>query len=694
MNAKERLDRWMRSVLAKSKLKELEKDVVDELVENCRGKPLATTAFSGLNIRGKKVACAALEDRKEELEMDNTMDAIILLYMVATSKRYMGEDTDKLIAELIGLKNYYDEFSRLMGFGDPMVEINRAILPEELEDIPSHLLIAYCELMFISLPERYKEFGQEYDPFTPEELTKLRIYTVEGKYKHMERLRVDLYIHDTIFGAAEYRLSKFLGFTYWYSVPLAADIMENDLSYYYPRMGGLTNTELSNRFNSFELLYMLAQFYQGEVPVRNGLYKEELTSLIITKLYEREEDPRSIVTPFGVRLQVNTPWHIEQLNVSLFAKHTYDVVSQACAKEGIRTIGYKGGNRGIKDLWHDYLVTQLVEDFIFDIEGTKFPEEVSLGVYTSIEAREPHTEPRTDIIWYGGRNGTTMYKCITLSTLILAFDKYSSFVCPFDISTRFSDRSIRRLANMLSEEDRDPSTLILANLLSKLLISRGTVEIKGMLEEQSLLLDTIRTMDEKRVKRKLMLLHNLGRFFSSWTDEGPISLINDDDTTIDDLSGRRFASISGITSVLVSIQDIPEMLELKICLIYTEYNEEGVETIYPMLEHEHDASTIGEYLTILCSAHRFGIDALLQHSSRVLLATSEKYLRELYGVSFMDSYKLEIDAPIPEVVSRKLDYSLDYRPYTYSWSTNTSIPLKGDQPITTDNNTLLKKEWV
>ena len=90
---------------------------------------------------------------------------------------------------------------------------------------------------------------------------------------------------------------------------------------------------------------------------------------------------------------------------------------------------------------------------------------------------------------------------------------------------------------------------------------------------------------------------------------------------------------------------------------------------------ENDAATIGDYLHLLGSAHRFGIDHMLQRAAMVLQTTAEKYLQDLTGDSFFYAFKFEVDSPELHVVDLGIQYEEDLTPALLDLVKGESVPI-------------------
>jgi hypothetical protein len=186
-----------------------------------------------------------------------------------------------------------------------------------------------------------------------------------------------------------------------------------------------------------------------------------------------------------------------------------------------------------------------------------------------------------------------------------------------------------------------------------------------------------------RVGKKLLQLYNLGAFFSVWTDEGPVALVKDiDEPDLDTLGAVRNGALSGLTSIMYSLEDVPELGQLRIIRVLAErptaelgsaaYLDQAAP--YPMLEIELDSPTIAEYLHTLVSAHRFGIDHLLQYAAIVLQTTAEKYAQDLVDTSFFFGFRFELERPELDVEDLGLNYEWDLRPALLDIVKGESVP--------------------
>jgi hypothetical protein len=695
--ANARYNARLRSVSADRATRELQRLVVDDLHEQCEHTRPLVDGLKALRPGDRAFACKAINDFRETLDFEGLLDGVIDLFMIITSRPYNGETVEQMVTHVRGVQLFLYEQAQLFGLFGDMKEVHVAMTVEDLEPFDSETLVNYCTLTFIPIPDDYLAL-YEYDAqdpliLDPERRSQLVAYALFGKYANLERLRIALYVYDVLFGDVDNRLCRYEGAPFFYDAPLAVDVLFRGASYYYPRVGALTNEELESRYHPYELLCVLAQLDRGRMLAECGWKTSDLTSRIITTLYKRGwDDPRLLVTPFGLRNVVHAPDYLPQLTLARDYPHSYDDLRDACQREGIRTQGWKGRLRCKRDLVHDYLATQLAEDFFLSLPENKDPREVSLGIYVAEDELVPHAEPRYDVVWYGGRNGTTSFRGMTLKCLADAWTNHNAFACPFDSSRTFPIRAVRRLSFVLCNESDHPDAYLLGEVLSTLLWSatrtapvsdvdpKEATYIDGIFSTQEELTWALRTKyTRRRLSAKLRQLYNLACFFSDWTDDGPRPLWRSSIDLGDDALGHvRNGALAALTSIAYSLADVPELLELRIVRVLAEKplasqaevedDPDGTATYldelapYPVLEIEGDASTIGSYMRLLVSAHRFGLDQMLEHAAIVLQATAEKYAQDLVDRSFFYAFVVRVEDPELRVENRHADLEWRFEP--------------------------------
>jgi hypothetical protein len=686
----------IRSVTADPGPRELHKQLINDLADQCEDKKPLREGLRSLTARERKYACKAITEFRDTLEFENLLDRVIDLFIIITGKPYNGEHVEHMILEIQKVKLFLYEQAQLFGLFGEMKQIHTSVVLDELKDIDDEAILNYCILMFIETPREYDEIydysAEEPLILTPEQKEELRVYALFGKLAHLERLRIDLYIYDVLFGDVNSRVSRYPGAVTFYDVPLADQIITRGVSYYYPRVGAISNEELYSRYHPYELLCVLAQLDRGRMLAECGWNVFDLTSRIITTLYKRGwDDPRTVITPFGPRNIVHSPDYLQQLSLNEDLVHTYEDLRDCCMKEGIRIEGWHGRPRAMRDLMHDYIVAQLGEDFFTRVPAYRDIREVSLGIYTSIDTMVDHGEPRTDVLWYGGRNGTSAFRGMTYKCLADVWTSTRKFTCPFNTTATFPIRTIRRLMYVLSMEGDHPEAQLLMQVISDQLWSstrrfgipiQEQEYIADIFDRQRVLVEELRSgkYSRNRLITKIQQIYNLGLFFSTWNDDGPISLVKDED--IEDSQGRRRNNaLSALSSIMYSLQDVPELLKLRIVRLLAEKPTVDVAEAkwldqrapYPAYEIEMNASTIGEYLMLLVSAHRFGIDTMLKHSSVVLQLTAEKYARDVVDISFFSSSVLDIISPELRVVDLGINYDWQLGPKLLDLVKGTSV---------------------
>jgi hypothetical protein len=684
--ASERYNARVRSAYSDRGRRELQKLIVDDLAAQCDGSKPPTDGLASASPGQRRYACKAISDFRDTQEFEGLFDVAIDLFIVITNKAYNGESFEQMVTQIRVVKLFLEEQAQLFGLFGDMRAIHTAVVVSELVSQSSEDLVNYCQLVFIPIPDEYQDVFL-HDPAEPLLLSKekrelLETYALFGKLANLERLRIATYVHDVLFGDADNRLIRFEGSLTFYDVPLAADVIDRGTSYYYPRVGVIDNNELTSRYHPFELLCVLAQLDRGRMVAECGWISTDISSRIITTLQKRGwDDPRSVVTPLGVRSVVHAPDYTPQLTLARDFHHSYADLRAACEREGIRTEGTHGRKRSQRDLMHDYIVAQLGEDFFAQLPGYVNAQEVSLGVYVASGDLQPHDEPRSDVLWYGGRNGTSSFRCMTFRCLADLWTRLSRFACPFDEAASFPVRTIRRLAFMLQNEGDHPEARLLARVVSGMLWSQSrrfgvsdeeVASIDALFDRQRRLVTALRTSYPiEKVRWRIIHLYNLALYFSRWTDEGPTQLFRD--LPLDDNQDvRRFNALIALSSILAVMQEVPELGQLAIVRPLSEMASESLErgspewldqqAPYAAYELELNASTIGEYLQLLVSAHRFGIDHMLEHAATVLQLTAEKYGQDVLDTSFFRAFTFELDEPTLTVTDLGITHEWDLRP--------------------------------
>ncbi len=698
--ANDRYNERIKSVLADRGSRELHKLVIENLHSQCMGETPFVDGMKDLTKEQRGFACKAISDRRDILNYENSFDAIIDWFIIITGKRYNGESFEQIIRDIQSVQLSLMEQAQKLGLFGDMRKIHQAVVIDELAEFDDETLLNYCELLFIPFPDAF-QIIHDSDPSQPSTLSEeqrdeLEAYTIFGKLSQLEKLRIDSFIYDTLFGDVDNRGLRYEGSLTFYDVPSVDDILSRGFSYYYPRVGAITNEDLIDRFHPYELLLILSEVSRSKMIAKTSWNSYDISSRIITALqYRSWDDPRAFITPFGIRNNIIGSPYISILNLNRDFLHSYDDLKEVCDQEGIRTEGWHGRPRAYRDLYHDYIIAQLSEDFYLKLPETIDRLEVSQGIYIAANELIPHpSEPRTDVIWYGGRNGTTQFRCMTIKCLTDLWSQTNAFTCPFDTSSVFPIRQIRKLQYVLSREGLSFEIQGLSSLVTTLIwpatrrfgIPTHEKElILSTFDKQELLINTMRkSYTRERLSAKLKLLRNLGTYFSYWTDEGPVQLVKRITDGSDDLQGfGRANALFALSSILYSLEDVPELLELKIVKLLVEsptvekthpdYFDQAAP--YPLIEIEMDASTIGEYLKMLVSAHRFGIDTLLEYAGAVLTCTTEKYARELIDMSFTHVFKLEVLSPHLEIIDHPNTIESSLQPGLLDIKKGTSTPV-------------------
>jgi len=396
------------------------------------------------------------------------------------------------------------------------------------------------------------------------------------------------------------------------------------------------------------------------------------------------------------------------------------------------TKGRNGGGRELNNLYHDYIMANLSEDFFTCCEGNRDYREVSSGVYVDENAYIDHSqsdELRTDVLFYGGRNGNSKYYIYTYGCLARIWNKYKRPVAPQNTSLEFPIRPLRRLCRLLQFEGKVNDAEYLAEVLISILwpeqyitppefLSKYVGRIAETVNELELRISKKYT--QQRISNVLIHLQNLCRYLAHWDDDGPITLFHQRGFRKDDFGGKHANMAMAITRIIYMLQSVPEFLDLRIVRLEVEIppnikgvqlsddaletlnsssgqnyrekdmgltyyvepdgtkrrpgpNDEVEEKHYYTFEIEGDANTLGKYLTMLVFAFRYGTDYILRRSTTILFPTIEKYSRDLLGYSCLDALLFEVENPSFRVVKESLQIEIEGRPKLLNFLTGETV---------------------
>lgn len=671
--------------------------VFDTVLPNNENIP--TNIFDNVSKEDVDYICKAINDVKKGYSFSELKNNIIDHYITATSKFYEGQNIEQILNELLSVETTLLEQCILFGLTGPMKEIHIALFASDLIEFDVNLLIQYCTLMFIQMPDIFylRETFEEDFVFTNNHKLQLIITALYGKYKFLERTRVNLYTHDVLFGDCDNRLMKFNGNLCFYDAPYSDEILRKGPDYYYPRIARVTKKDISDIFHPQDVLYCISCLDKGFFVHSTTYSTDDLVAILITKLLElKTHDPRCFITPFGAKLYINTPFWEPTMNLHEDYHLQYRTIEDYARRAGIRITGKKGRKREGNILYHDYIVSQLSNDFFSEQEGYRDYREISDGIYVDEEVFVSHSDEgglREDVIFYGKRNGTSKYIIYTLSCLASVWNKYKRPVMPHNVKHEFSIRSLRRLEYVLQYEITHIDGNYLGEALSNLIWPQQYISIpttlsshtKRMLQTQYKTLKTIsEKYDYKIIGNMIMHIYNMGRYLQNWDDDGPITLISQKGFRRDDYGGKHTNFGISLSRLIFTLQNVvPEFMNIRMVRLEIEIpsNVKGIirkndkdtngekniksttiitdnglvrpATLEDDVEAEDyleydiysDVTTLGEYLYMMYEAYRFGFDKLLKMTPNYLFPTLEKINKELLGISLVQPLTLEAENP-------------------------------------------------
>lgn len=696
-----------------------------------------TKIFDGISQEDMKYICKAIHDVKEQEDYTDVKDALIDQFIIASSSFYQGETVGQMINGLLAVQATLLEQCILFGLTGVMADIHTSLFAFDLLKFDTLALYGYCRLFFIQLSERYYYESPTQDmQFDEQDHINLVIAALYGKFAFLERMRLNSHIYDVLFTDPDTRQVTFNGSLMFYDCETSDVIIGRGPDYYYPRCGTITIADIANRFSPQDTLFSLALFQKGRYVASSSNTHDDLAAHLIRTIYERRaDDPRTFVTPLGAKLMVNTPEWNTLLSLNEDIDHKYSDVQDRCIAEGICVKGRNGGKRELHNLYHDYVVANLSEDFFTLCEGCRDYREVSTGVYVDTETYIDHSESdelRTDTLFYGGRNGNSKYYIYTYSCLARTWNKYKRPVTPHDTTIEFPIRPLRRLCRLLEYECKHPDAEYLGNVLSNILWPEQYFSppqllsdyMNRIVETQNKLESTIaKKYTYKRISNVLIHLQNLARYLQHWDDDGPITLFHQRGFRKDDFGGKHANMAMAITRIIYMLQTVPEFLELRMVRLEVEVpanikgiqlsdealkglkisgnsqnsskkdlgmtyyveadgtkrkpkpDEDVEETHYFTFDIEGDAPTLGKYLTMLVFAFKYGIDYILKRCPTVLFPTIEKYSRDLLGESCIKTLLFEVENPSFRVVKESLQIEIEGRPKLLNFLTGDTLPI-------------------
>lgn len=719
------------------------KEYLEELDKLPSVQPLntnkTTKVFNNISEEDMGYICKSIHDVKEDYDYTDVKDALIDQFIIASSSFYQGETVGQLINGLLAVQATLLEQCVLFGLVGAMADIHTTLFAFDLLKFDSVALYSYCRLFFIQLGKKYydAEIIREME-FDEQDHLNLAIAALYGKFAFLERCRINSHVYDVLFTDPDTRQVTFNGSLMFYDVETSDVIIGRGPDYYYPRCGTVTIADIANRFSPQDTLFSLAQFQKGRYIASSANTHDDLAARLIRTVWERRaDDPRTFITPIGPKLMVNTPEWNTLLSLNEDVNHSYNDIQDRCTSEGICVKGRNGGKRELNNLFHDYIVANLCEDFTTSCEGNRDYREVSSGVYVDVDTFIDHSESdelRTDVLFFGGRNGNSKYYVYTYGCLARTWNKYKLPVAPHDITVEFPIRPLRRLCRLLQYECKHPDAEYLGQILTSILWPEQYFIVPPLLSEYVSRL--AKTQDElgriisakytqRRISNILIHLQNLARYLQHWDDDGPITLFHQRGFRKDDFGGKHANMAMAITRIIYTLQNTPEFLDLRIVRLEVEVpsNIKGVqlsdeslralnsgktqnyipkdlgmtyyvepdgtkrkprqddeveEKHYFTFEIEGDAPTLGKYLTMLVFAFKYGIDAILKRCPTILFPTIEKYSRDLLGESSINALLFEVENPSFRVVKESLQIEIEGRPKLLNFLTGDTVEVDED----------------
>lgn len=664
---------------------------------------IPTHIFGNISKEDIDYICKAINDVKIGYSFAELKDTIIDSYIVASSQFYQGETIEELLTGLLKVEQTLLEQCILFGFVGVIKDIHLKLFAADLLEYDILILIQYCRMMYIQMPNIFylTETFEDDFVFTNSHKLQLVICCLYGKFRFLERVRINLYTYDVLFGDCDNRQLRFNGSLNFYDCPHSDEIIRKGPDYYYARIARVTKKDIMDNFHPQDTLYAIASLQKGSYIHSSAYSHDELTANLITKIFEmKTHDPRCFITPFGAKLAINMPSWEPILNLHEDYHTQYSDIEEYSRRSGIRTYGKKGRKREGNILYHDYVVAQLSDDFFSEQEGYRDYREISDGIYTDEEVLESHDENnelREDVIFYGKRNGTSKYYIYTLSCLANIWNKYERPVMPHNPSHEFSIRSLKRLEYVLQYEITHPDGDYLGEALSNITWPDQYISIpiqlsrytRRMLISQKKTLNIIANKyDYKIITNMILHIYNTARYLQNWDDDGPITLISQNGFRRDDFGGKHTNFGIQLSRLIFTLENVvPEFMDIRMVRCEIEIPS-GVKGIIPnedsnngrgiktdgniksttiigrdgnsrpatsnddvkedhYLEYDlhSDVVTLGKYLHMMYEAYRFGFDRLLKLTPNYLFSTLEKLNRELLGISLLQPITLEAENP-------------------------------------------------
>ena len=243
------------------------------------------------------------------------------------------------------------------------------------------------------------------------------------KFFNIETMRWHNYKTEVLFNK---RVEPFKGIGHFYDFDLPDSIVTSESNYiemHYPLVGSLTEQNIVDRFNYYELFHiaaLLCQLSGNNVTFTSEMTLKDLLMIIFDSIDELKIDPRVVLTPLGFFEIINFP--LNSIRYSLHRNNTDE--SQLITAASLEYINYQN----INNLYILYVISQFELQFFDTLEDHR------VYITACRFFNEKQLENDTFDLLFGSKDGQSDYIPFNWDDLIELYETKGIYN-PYDMIT-------------------------------------------------------------------------------------------------------------------------------------------------------------------------------------------------------------------------------------------------------------------
>ena len=674
--------------------------------------------------------------RKAEAECDLNENELLTLRQTFTAWTGLGlqrfdDETEQwvyfsqtdMINELNEVRAFCkNDLNSIFGLSGVLADINQALFITDLDVYNEEELMAYATLFHIDLSflidyqdkllTDYADFTAK-DDYNDEDLEnleelnsvklvyELKMIILEFKMKLLDSLRLWRWREEVLLGRVGDSLDEYPGVEIFHEFETPSQLLKNGPSFYYIRVGEARRETLVEFFNFIELYHLAGLLSMGvarEVKFGTNMLYDDLADLVLSLIEEQRLDPRSLLTPLGIRIIVNGEYNETHYNLHRLLTVDEEKLTLAASQLGIEIVR----DTEVVDESED-LVIHRDQKPIYVLLEELASQTVSAQFYSVIESwREWQSAVDTvvyleegEVIFYGVGDGFSQYRVYTPADLAFVFANSGRFQDPYSIKqhpdqrelwTTFSKQSIQRLLLLVLPrlklksrtindvkrlklqadiEQLEMAIIQVMDINSSLKINDTALEDEWSPQsrQQSIIYDLKQHSSETAVliSQFMAFLFNLGAQLSDWEDSmlrtsetvKDVAIIENnnwkyvDPETTDFLTGRLYKMLTVDVEKYLDFFRLPDknfsrhITSLRLIRHYQNAFR---------IDWDDEQSTIGGQFSRMLKYIDLGLYPQLKTSGNWLMATSH-----YYSVILADQDPTNITIDLAEEVSVEVD---------------------------------------